>query len=134
MDQYTHKLSSAKLSAVLRKVNLLLSDYLVELYRYNSSIKDTSYYLKPVHVVIKGGGSGERVKYIYYGRYWYRMLRERGSIKWVYAGREKPDEKLPDPPRNPLEGLAIKVTSDELTIISSSREIYELINSVLASS
>lgn len=122
---------------ILRKVSLLLSDYLPVLYKYNSSIKGRNYYLKPVHIVIKKKSSGDKIKYYYYGRYWYRIEKKNNGgvrIKWVYLGTAKPEEDLPDPPKNPLEGLVIKVSKDEFEVIASSRELYEKIQNVLISS
>lgn len=119
---------------VIRKINLLLSDYLTQIYMYNSMIKARNYYLKPVHIVVKKKASGETIKYYYYGRYWYRVEKlSSGRLKWIYIGKEKPLSNLPDPPRNPLEGLIVKINGNELEILASTRELYEKIYSVLTS-
>jgi hypothetical protein len=121
---------------IVRRINLILSDFLPEIYRYNDMIKDKRYYLKPVHIVIKKRGNGHKIKYYYYGRYWYKIEKNKGrkGIKWVYIGREKPEPSLPDPPRNPLEGLAIKINGNEIAILSGNKYIYKIINDVLSSS
>lgn len=119
---------------VIKKINLLLSDYLTTIYMYNSVIKARNYYLKPVHIVTKKKASGEKIKYYYYGRYWYRIERSsNGRIKWIYIGKEKPISSLPDPPKNPLEGLVVKIDGDELEIIATTKELFEKIHSVLSS-
>ena len=123
---------------LVKKINLLLADYLPEIYRYNNQIKHTKYYLKPVHIVIKKKSNGRQIRYYYYGRYWYRIEKKnnngRKGIKWIYLGREKPDSSLPDPPENPLEGLVLKISDGEITVITSRKEMLELINAVLSSS
>lgn len=134
MDVYVLKLNKSCIKSVLKKINILLSNYLIDIYRYNNLIKNRNYYLKPLHIVIKRKTNGSSAKYIYYGRYWYRLLKKPGGIRWIYVGREKPDNELPDPPRNPLEGLVVKITENEVVILSSSRELYDLINGVLSSS
>ncbi|MET1159760.1 MAG: hypothetical protein ABWW65_02255 [Thermoprotei archaeon] len=118
---------------IIGKINLLLSDYIADLYHYNSLIKNSEYYLKPVHIVIKRKPNGERIKYYYYGRYWYRIVRANGNIKWIYLGKKKPDLKLPDPPQNPLEGLVVKISSNQVEIISSNKELYDKLKNVLKS-
>jgi len=101
---------------------------------YNTMIKPRNYYLKPVHIVVKKKTSGVKIKYYYYGRYWYRIVKQpSGKLKWIYIGKEKPLSNLPDPPRNPLEGLVVKIDGSELEIIASTRELYEKIYSVLSS-
>ncbi|MFP3203656.1 MAG: hypothetical protein RXR43_16050, partial [Sulfolobus sp.] len=40
-------------------------------------------------------------KYIYIGRYWYKLERKNGKQKWIYLGKEKPLPNLPDPPELP---------------------------------
>ena len=101
----------------LRRVKEVLENYLSELYEYNSRIRGTGYYLKPVHMVTKWRGNSKRT-YYYYGRYWWRLeyRGRRGKtslVRWVYVGREKP-EGLPEPPRNPLEGLKFYVIDGDV--------------------
>ncbi len=92
----------------------LFLPYRRRIYEYNSLIKDTGYYLKPIHFVIK---KDLNMKYLYFGRYWYRIVKGRsGNIKWIYVGREKPDPNLPEPPINPFEGLKILVNGNDVLI------------------
>lgn len=110
--KYTYK--------IFNKINLIISDHLRSIYEYNNIVKNYGYYLKPVHMVVKQTKSG-KIKYYYYGRYWYRIEYVKGSksrIKWIYIGRNKPDPRLPDPPNNPLEGTVIKVGEDSIEIIA----------------
>jgi len=123
-----------RVEEVVRKLNLLLADLLPEIYVYNNKIKHTGYYLKPVHIVVKTKSNGEKIKYYYYGRYWYRLEKANGNkIKWIYIGKSKPSPELPDPPENPLEGLVLKIAGDEVIITASRRELLELVNSALLS-
>ncbi len=97
----------------------IFTPYRVRIYAYNSQIRDTGYYLKPVHMVYKKL-EGRKVKYMYFGRYWYRVYRAReggrSKIKWIYVGRDKPDPQLPEPPINPLEGIAVIVDGDDVLV------------------
>ncbi len=77
-------------------------------YEYNTSLRGTNVYLKPYHVVHKGDK-----KYVYVGRYWYVLEREKGRLKWRYLGKAKPFQNLPDPPRIP-----------EMTIVVEGNEFY----------
>ncbi|RLG79621.1 MAG: hypothetical protein DRO13_05635 [Thermoprotei archaeon] len=132
----TLRIKAQKPEEIVKKINLLLSEYMPEFYRYNSMLKSKKYYLKPVHIVIKRKSSGKVVKYYYYGRYWYRIERKtNGSsrIKWIYLGKEKPERNLPDPPHNPLDGLVIKVSSDEVEIINARRDLLKVLSSAISS-
>lgn len=92
----------------------MFSPYRRKIYEYNESIKDSGYYLKPVHVVIK---KSMNFKYLYFGRYWYRVIRGEGRrLRWIYVGREKPDPNLPEPPLNPFEGLKIIVDGNDVVV------------------
>ena len=108
---------------------------MMELYEYNNEAKKHGFYLKPVHIVVKKNSSGDKLKYYYFGRYWYKIMpvkrKNRRSIKWVYVGRNKPLNNLPDPPRNPLEGLVIKISNERIEIISSNKNILENIKKLL---
>ncbi len=90
-----------------RRAREALERYRELLYHYNSLISGTGYYLKPVHYSYYTSVDGERRRYVYYGRYWYRLERRGGKLVWRYVGREKPRElrDYPDPPPNPLDGL-----------------------------
>jgi len=97
----------------------IFSPYRKRIYRYNEKIRESGYYLKPIHIVYRLIGKG-RLKYIYFGRYWYRIYRsregKRNKLRWIYVGRDKPDPHLPEPPINPLEGLAVIVKNDDVLI------------------
>jgi len=131
------KIKTLNPEEVVKQINLLISNYLPKIYSYNKLIRYTKYYLKPIHIVVKKKPDGGKTKYYYYGRYWYRL--EYGSngsrkLKWIYVGKNKPVKDLPEPPDNPLEGLVLKISDGEVEIVSSKREIYQLIYRVLASS
>ncbi len=101
-------------------LNKLVEDYKRQLYTYNAMIRRYGFYLKPYHVVVKHSRD-KKIKYIYYGRYWYRIvyMGKKGStsrIKWVYVGSEKPSPELPDPPHNPLEGLVLRIDEEGIYI------------------
>ncbi len=102
--------------------NKLLEEYIQMIYRYNSVIRETGYYLKPVHIVTKHTSDGKKT-YIYVGRYWWRIkyVGKRGKtsrIKWMYIGRVKPPElrDYPDPPQHPLVGLTVAIDGDDLLV------------------
>ncbi len=71
-------------------------------YEYNSKIKEYNVYLKPFHVVSKGSK-----RYFYIGKYWYKLEKINGKLKWIYLGKEKPIKEMPEPPRFP-EATIIK--------------------------
>lgn len=122
---------------VVKQINLLISNHLPKIYSYNKLIRYTKYYLKPIHMVVKKKPDGGKTKYYYYGRYWYKLeYGNNGSrkLKWIYVGKNKPSEDLPEPPDNPLDGLVLKISDGEVEIVASRREIYQLIYRVLASS
>jgi len=96
--------AARELSALARKA----------VYEYNLSIRGSGYYLKPVHYVYKRSGSRVRV-YEYYGRYWWRLQRVNGRIRWKYAGTRKPPG-LPEPPSTGLEGLRIIRDGDDIIV------------------
>ncbi len=87
-------------------IDSILDSIKEEVYRYNTIISRTGYYLKPVHKVYKRKSDGTVKIYEYYGRYWWRFKRDNGRKRLVYAGKEKP-RGLPDPPEIPLEGLSV---------------------------
>jgi len=84
-----------------RLFNALLDYYKRALYEYNNEAKRFGFYLKPVHIVVKDTLKG-RMVYNYYGRYWYKLAKSNGKIKWIYVGVAKPIKELPEPPLNPL--------------------------------
>lgn len=85
--------------------------YKLEIMEYNERIRSSGYYVKPIHVTYRSSG-GRRLKYVYFGRYWYRVTKKGGRVVWVYLGREKPEPSLPDPPPNPFEGVSVVVVDD----------------------
>lgn len=124
------KLVLKESTSMFIKLNMIFAEMLSEIYEYNNRIKNAGYYLKPIHMTTRRLVDGTVLKYYYYGRYWYRVERnERGRVKWVYLGREKPSPDLPDPPKNPLEGVVIKKYNGRVEIEFSSesvlREVYE---------
>lgn len=74
----------------------VLSKLKSRVYEYNSKIKEYGVYLKPYHLVYKNGK-----KYVYIGKYWYKLERFGGKLKWIYLGKEKPFIDMPDPPEIP---------------------------------
>ena len=111
-------------------LNSLIEKYKNELYAYNTLIKKYGFYLKPYHIVVKYSRD-KKIKYIYYGRYWYRLkyIGKRGStskVKWVYIGSEKPINSLPDPPHNPLEGAVLKICDDGIYIKYLKNQVISL--------
>ena len=106
-----------------------------ELSEYNNVVKKHGYYLKPVHIVVKKNSEGEKVKYYYFGRYWYKIVsvkkKNRRTIRWIYVGRKKPLRKLMDPPKNPLEGLVIKISTDKIEVLASNRDVLESIRKLI---
>ncbi|MCS7099636.1 MAG: hypothetical protein RMH84_06925 [Sulfolobales archaeon] len=100
---------------VKKGLNHLLNLYMkykLELFNYNENIRSTGYYVKPIHVAYRSIGR-YRVKYIYFGRYWYRVSRRGSRLMWIYLGKEKPEPSLPDPPLNPFEGISAVVVDEE---------------------
>ena len=89
-----------------KRFNELLAKLKSLVYEYNSEIGGKGVYLKPYHVVYKGGK-----KYVYVGRYWYRLERRNGRLKWIYLGKTKPYPDLPDPPAIPE--ITIVITESE---------------------
>ncbi|MEM1622789.1 MAG: hypothetical protein QW780_02140 [Sulfolobales archaeon] len=90
----------------------LYTQFKLKILSYNEKIKSTGYYVKPIHVTYKNS-CGVKLKYVYFGRYWYRLSKRKERITWVYVGKEKPDPSLPDPPLNPFEGVSVIVLNDE---------------------
>ncbi len=114
---------------ILRRMGSLwkkaVSEILTAIYQYNSLIKGTGYYLKPMHVVVKRSSKG-RIEYIYYGRYWWEVkyIGKKGKtsrVKWLYRGNIKP-RGLPEPPLNPLTGISVRIEADDLIF---DRQVFE---------
>jgi len=73
-------------------------------YKYNTEISSSGYYLKPVHYVYYKNPLENRV-YAYIAKYWWKLsyIGKKGrtsKIKWFYVGTVKPPE-LPPPPIPP---------------------------------
>lgn len=105
----------------------LYEPYKRKINEYNVLIKDSGYYLKPLHFVyLKSPNMFTNIKYVYFGRYWYRVYKASGSpgsksrTKWIYVGKEKPDPTLPDPPINPFEGLYVLVVGSDVLLSEKS--------------
>ncbi len=121
---------------IMKRINLAISEHLVRIYDYNNIAKQKGYYLKPVHIVVKKK-DGEKIKYYYYGRYWYKIeyvKDKKTRIKWIYMGKSKPDPELPDPPENPLEGLVVRLSGDTITVKAPSENVLKLVLGDLATS
>jgi hypothetical protein len=120
----------------LNAFKAVLELYLRKLYEYNTLARRYGVYLKPVHIVVRVVGAEKRT-YYYVGRYWWRIeyagkQGRTSRLRWKYIGREKPAELkdvLPDPPRNPLEGLKFYAIGDDVVV---DRETYEKFSWVFA--
>ncbi len=86
----------------------LFEEYLKSIYEYNSKLPK-GIVLKPFHYVYRNGK-----KYVYVGRYFYKVIKEHGKIKWKYLGKEVPG--LPKPPINPFEGLKFRKVGNKYYI------------------
>ncbi len=104
--QYTALLCDTR-DCLLQLLNTFLEVYRVKLYEYNREVSKFGVYLKPLHIVTKQYANTTKT-YYYYGRYWYRLIRKEGKLKWIYLGTTKPYTHLPDPPLNPLTLIEIK--------------------------
>ncbi len=135
MDLETLNIKHLDPEQLLSRIYGFLSNYITELYEYNNKIKKYGFYFKPVHIVVKKNSSGEKIKYYYFGRYWYKIVpakkKNRRTIRWIYLGKNKPIRNLIDPPKNPLEGLVIKISNDGIEIISSNKDILENIKKLI---
>jgi len=103
-----------ELHGCLETLREFLDDYRTSVYAYNSKIRETGYYLKPVHKVYYKDSRGTKIIYEYYGVYWWKKQKRGYRIFLKYYGKQKP-EHLPEPPTNPLAGVVINHT--EGTII-----------------
>lgn len=102
-----------------RKVKEIYDEYVRKLNEYNAQIKHTGFYLRPVTKIARRDRKDPSriVRYdYYYGRYWYFYISTRQRGIYIYLGREKPLESLPDPPKDPLEGVEIIYDGDDILI------------------
>jgi len=128
------KISIKESPSILAKFNLIMGEILPVFYEYNNIVKQKGFYLKPVHVVVRKLQDKGIVKYYYYGRYWYKIEKEPGGkIKWIYIGKNKPLPELPDPPKNPLEGVVVKVYNETVEIVFASEKLFKIIYDRLSS-
>ena len=91
-------------------------------YEFNSRLKVRGVYLKPVHRVYRTEG-GVRAVYEYYGRYWWRLERRGGRLRWRYLGR-RPPLGVPEAPGHPLEGLSVKIVGDDVEMDCRWLEVF----------
>ncbi|MCE4615272.1 MAG: hypothetical protein F7B60_07080 [Desulfurococcales archaeon] len=96
----------------------LLDDYRTSIYAYNSMIKKTGFYLKPVHKVYYKNSHGTKIIYEYHGMYWWKKQKKGYKVYLKYYGKQKP-EGLPDPPVNPLSGVIIDKTEGLIIVPKS---------------
>lgn len=89
-----------------RTLDLITANLKRVFYEYNRVIRESGYYLKPIHKVYKVVGGKRRV-YEYYGRYWWKLKKVKGKLRYVYSGRWKPRRVKVEPPSNPLEDLVV---------------------------
>ncbi|RLG78017.1 MAG: hypothetical protein DRO12_00445 [Thermoprotei archaeon] len=107
-----------------RLVASALDDYLRQLYEYNNVAKKFSVYLKPVHIVTK---RGSRI-YIYIAKYWYRLEKSNGKLKWIYIGTSKPQiQGLPEPPPPLIDKIPIEMDGEYVDVDDT---IYEALNRI----
>ncbi len=119
-----------------RHFERLVEKYKVEIYRYNEFIKNTGYYLKPVHMVYKRDRDGRLRVYRYVAKYWWRIfyIGRRGKtsrIKWIYVGSRMPyhpDLMLNPPPPSPFEGIGYAVEGEDVLLTD---EAYRRVKSLL---
>ncbi|MEM2203013.1 MAG: hypothetical protein QXI22_01490 [Sulfolobales archaeon] len=100
------------------RIKEIYDNYVREIKEYNNQIKHTGFYLMPVRKTVKKSRKDpSKVKYnYYYGRYWYFYISTKERGIYIYVGKEKPLESLPDPPKNPLEGVEIIYDGDDILI------------------
>jgi hypothetical protein len=106
----------------------LLEEYRISLYAYNSRIRETGFYLKPVHKVYYTRKDGTRSIYEYYGTYWWIKKKKGYKTLLKYYGKNKPPG-LPDPPINPLSGIVANPLENWVIVPIES---YRTIASVVA--
>lgn len=111
-----------KIEGGLEEFRRAVESVLRVVYEFNSNLKGLGVYLKPVHRVYRVEG-GVRVVYEYYGRYWWRVERRGGRLRWRYIGR-RPPLGAPEPPGHPLEGLSVKIVGDDVEMDCSWFEAF----------
>jgi len=96
-------------------IEKVLDDIKKQVYKYNSEVSKKGYYLKPVHKVYKKLSNGRMRIYEYYGRYWWRLERRNGKLKWIYVSNIKP-KGLPEFPSHKLEGVVVIREGNDIII------------------
>lgn len=102
-----------------RRVKEIYDEYVKRLNEYNEQIKHTGFYLKPVTKVARRDrrDPSKIIRYdYYYGKYWFFSISTKERKAYIYLGREKPLESLPDPPKDPLEGVEIVYDGEDILI------------------
>lgn len=108
-------------------LNKIIDIYRTELYSYNNIAKRYGLYLKPIHISVKKNKHSVKT-YHYYGRYWYRIEYVKGKIVWIYVGKEKPIQEIPDPPLNPFTAIKTSKSGDGETSCIYIDSVYNLRN------
>ncbi|MEM0363263.1 MAG: hypothetical protein QXH75_05625 [Sulfolobaceae archaeon] len=103
------KIDEKQFDSVITKLKMLVYDY-------NTKIKEYGVYLKPYHIVYKNGK-----KYIYIGKYWYKLEKIGGKLRWIYLGKKKPIESMPNPPDIP----PITIIKDDNKYIVDQEFLYK---------
>ncbi|HEW63605.1 hypothetical protein [Fervidicoccus sp.] len=121
-------MKATKLVVRNEKIVKAFECYKEKIKEYNKKVSGMGYYLKPVHIVTKKVGEEIRI-YRYFGKYWWKIeyLGLKGNkpvIKWIYIGKNKPIESLPDPPINPLEGFSFYTLKGDKDHIYVSERTY----------
>jgi hypothetical protein len=101
------------------KVRKIYDKYVKKVKEYNKQIRHTGFYLEPVKMVPRRNPLDRKsvVKYdYYYGRYWYLYIGGKERGRYIYLGRTKPLETLPDPPENPLNYVKIIYDDEDILI------------------
>ncbi len=102
-----------------RRVKEIYDEYVKQLNEYNERIRHTGFYLKPVIKVARRDHKdpSKIIKHdYYYGKYWYIAISTKKRKAYLYVGKEKPLESLPDPPKDPLEGVEIIYDGEDILI------------------
>ncbi len=114
----------------------LVEQYKLSIYRYNESIKNTGYYLKPVHMVYRKDQEGRTRIYYYVAKYWWHVsyVGRRGKtsrVKWIYVGSRMPyhpDLMVNPPPPSPLEGIAYSLDGEDVIMTEKNyRRVKDLL-------
>ncbi|ACP35801.1 conserved hypothetical protein [Sulfolobus islandicus Y.G.57.14] len=100
-----------------KQFDMIIDKLKLMVYEYNTKIKEYGVYLKPYHIVYKNSK-----RYIYIGKYWYKLEKIGGKLKWIYLGKTKPIQNMPNPPQIP-ESTIIKEDNE---YIVDEKILYDL--------